>query len=99
MNWDVSTKTEIEKIRTKLDRVRSIDIEEQRTLHNKLVTIEDEMKETARKLAETNKVINSIVVDIKHTAKQELISLITSSASTILVDGERSKHLNERKRT
>jgi len=70
LNWDISTKTEIKKLRKNLDRVNSIDIEGQRTLHNELVTIEEEMKEAARKLAEILKDINTVVTDIEQAEKE-----------------------------
>ncbi len=97
LNWDISTKTEIKKLRKKLDRVRSIDIEGQRTLHNQLVAIEDEMKETARKLAELTRDINSIIVDTKQ-AKKELTHLADEKCPYCKQEYEASKaKINELK--
>ena len=90
LNWDITTRTEVARLRKKLDRVKSIDIEGQRTLHNQLVTIEDEMRETAQKLAEIIKDVNSTTADIKQ-AEQELKHLTDEKCPYCKQEYEASK--------
>ena len=71
VNWQTSTDEEIEKLEKKLNRVKSIDINAQRSLHEELIDVEDEVKETARKLAEVMKELKQAVANEKQ-ANEEL---------------------------
>ena len=70
INWQTSTDEEIQRLDKKLGRVKSIDINGQRTLHDQLTTVEDELKEAAQRLTEIVREVKIITANIKQADKE-----------------------------
>lgn len=88
--WDENTQQEIAKLKKKLERIRTVDIETQHTLHTKLVEASDSVSEAQRHFREIEKEILKVTKELKR-AETELAHLVDEKCPYCLQQYSESK--------